>query len=291
MDQVQQWGIDVIIAIQQYRTPYLDYFFKVITTLGDSIFYLIFLPIIFWCSNTRVSVRLFAIFFLSSWINSELKNIFEQPRPYNLNPDVKIGETGGPGLPSGHAQGSFILWTYLACWVQKGWFYAFSVSIIILIAFSRVYLGVHFPTDILGGWIIACLLLLAFYGSIEKIEKWLKNLTLIQGMLITFTIPFLLALMLPTKWSVSPMALLAGFGPAFYIERKYVKFDRTGNLLQLLLRCAIGIPMLIALHFSLGLVAIDGVAMGLVSVFIHFFVIGIWISLCSPWIFSRIRFL
>lgn len=159
MNEILQWGIDVIIDIQQIRTPYSDCFFKAITTLGSGYIYYIVLPVIFWCANSTLSARFILILFFSLWVNSEFKTILQQPRPYNLDPSVKIGATGGPGLPSGHAQGSLVFWGYLSFWINKKWFYILSSIIILLIAFSRLYLGVHFPTDILGGWILGFLIL------------------------------------------------------------------------------------------------------------------------------------
>ena len=290
MDEILQWGIDVIIAIQRIRTPYVDNFFLAITKLGSGYIYYIVLPVIFWCANAAVSARFIFILFFSLWVNSEFKTILHQPRPYNLDPSVKIGATGGPGLPSGHAQGSLVFWGYLSCWINTGWFYAFSSLIILLIAFSRLYLGVHFPTDIFGGWILGFLILFLFYKFIDGIEKWLSSLTVRQKIIIAFIIPTLLSLIIPTIWSIHPMAFLAGFGMGNIIERNFIKFDRAGGIWKKLVRSIIGLSGLAALYFGLNyIIPISQSFSGLIFVYILHLVLGFWTSLGAPWAFIKLR--
>jgi len=153
MEQVWQWGIGVIHIVQEIRSPFFDIFFKFVSGFGAMFFYAVFLPLIYWCFDKKYAVRIFVVFLISSWFNSILKDLINHPRPYNLDETVKIGKTGGPGFPSGHAQQSFVVWGSLSLWIKKKAFTYTAIAVIILIAFSRIYLGVHFPTDIFGGWI------------------------------------------------------------------------------------------------------------------------------------------
>src|SRR3972149_3590645 len=110
MEAIWQWGIGLIISLQQFRGPALDGLFTFFTFLGDEEFYLLLLPLLFWSVDFTWGARVGFIFLLSAFVNSILKDGFAHPRPYERNPGVKIGDAEGYGLPSGHAQLSAAVW-------------------------------------------------------------------------------------------------------------------------------------------------------------------------------------
>lgn len=290
MNEVLQWGVDVILAIQKFRTPFLDSLFTLITSLGDGLFYFLILPYLFWCIDSRISAKLIIIFCLSFWVNAEFKNLLDQPRPFNIDLSVKIGDAGGPGLPSGHAQGSLVLWGYLALWMNKGYFYALSIIIICLIALSRIYLGLHFPTDILGGWALGLLILFIYSGIHKRVEAWFTGLDLRYQILIASLLPLVLSLIAPTKWSVSPIATLAGFGVGYSIERRYIKFSAVGKLLLKLLRYIIGISILSIMHYELEKIfPHKDSSLYLIFIYLRFWLVGLMMSAGVPWIFKKLN--
>src|SRR4030042_2683100 len=104
MEAILQWGIGFINIVQQIHGPVLDSIFRIITFLGTEKFYLILLPLIFWCLDFRLGARLAIILLLSVYINLGLKDILQQPRPFDIDPTVQLTDAEGYGLPSGHAQ-------------------------------------------------------------------------------------------------------------------------------------------------------------------------------------------
>ena len=110
MEAIWQWGIGLIISLQQFRGPALDTLFNFFTLLGDEEFYLLLLPLLVWSVDFAWGARVGFIFLFSAFINSILKDGFAHPRPYERNPAVKIGDAEGYGLPSGHAQLSAAVW-------------------------------------------------------------------------------------------------------------------------------------------------------------------------------------
>lgn len=290
MDVIYNWGLDIIQAIQTIRSQTLDYVFLAITSMGSDIFYMLLLPLFYWCVDKRQSLRLFFLFMCSSWLNATTKDLLNQPRPYMLDESVKIGTTGGPGIPSGHAQSSIVFWGYLAMWAGKRWFSIFSVAVIMLIGFSRLYLGVHFPTDLLGGWLLGLLILFPGYSLTLKLEEHLSSLSTSTIVLIGTIIPTALSFILPTKYSVSPMGITAGLCLAIVLEKKYINFELSTRAGEAILRYCIGIAGLFGIYLGLKIVIPKDTWMYLPLIFVQYYLMGLWVGFAAPWIFNKLPF-
>ena len=168
MDTIFQWGIDFIKMIQQVDSPLLDSFFRAVTSLGNELFYLILFPFLLWCIDFYLGIKVGIIFLLSVLANTEIKEIFQQPRPFDILPEIQKAYASGYGFPSGHAQSSVVVWSSITYWKKQTWIRNLSILLILLIGFSRIYLGVHFPTDVLGGWLIGWLILGLSYFILLK---------------------------------------------------------------------------------------------------------------------------
>ncbi len=290
MESVLWWGVDVVRFVQQARSGFLDYFFIAITMTGGDFFYMLTLPFLFWCVNKSMAARFYFLFLFSGWVNSQMKTLLNQPRPYHLDPAVKIAHTGGPGLPSGHAQGSLVLWGYLSLWMRNPRFTMGAAAIILLIALSRIYLGVHFPTDIFGGWILALALMIPFHFLAEKAEERLGALSLPWQMILGFAIPLLFALVAPSKWSLRPMALLAGFGLAYPLERRYIAMPDAEGARQRVVRYLLGIAVFLLMNGLPSLIAPAETSAGyLPYLFVKYACMGIWTGLGAPWLFGKME--
>ena len=103
MEALLQWGLDLIVVIQQVRGPALDSIFRAITFSGAEEFYLLLLPVLFWCVDFGLGARVGLFLLLSSYLNVYLKDLFHQPRPFDLDPSLQLTPAEGYGLPSGHA--------------------------------------------------------------------------------------------------------------------------------------------------------------------------------------------
>jgi membrane-associated phospholipid phosphatase len=288
MDTYLQWGMDLIAAIQQIHGPALDGVFLAITLIGAEEFYLVLVPLLFWCVDCGLGARLAILFLLSSCLNVDLKDLFQQPRPFDFDPSVQLAPAEGYGLPSGHSQSAVVVWGSLAAWTRKTWLRVVAIVLMVLIGFSRVYLGVHFPTDVLAGWTIGALLLI-FYMTVQPaVEKRVVELSLYIQILLALTVPLMLLLIHPVESTTATMAALAGAGVGLVLTHRYVSFSVGGPWWQRVARFLIGGTVIFALYLSLMVVVPDdGSAFYLV--FIHYGIIGVWISLGAPWLFQLLR--
>jgi membrane-associated phospholipid phosphatase len=288
MGTIFQWGLNFIIMIQKINTPLLDSFFRAITLLGDELFYLLLFPFLLWCVDFYLGIRVGIIFLLSVYVNSGAKEIFQQPRPFDLLPEIQKVHASGYGFPSGHAQSSLVVWGSIAYWKKQIWIRNLSVLLILLIGFSRIYLGVHFPTDILGGWLFGGLILGLSYFIFLKIK-----LDFIQGNMIFKIIgitlfPVILLQIQSSPDIISSVAALTGVGYGLLFFHSFIEGIQPGNWLQRLFSFLVGIIGMGILYLGLKLILpSEGQSFYQLSRFFRYLLLGIWISFGAPWLFIR----
>lgn len=151
----------VIRWLQGFRSPLLDAGFLAFTRLGDELFYTLFIPCVYWLVDREKAHRLAVVFLASAWLNGLVKEWLALPRPEPAAGVLALTAARGAGFPSGHAQGSLAVWGWLAVEFRRPWVVALAVAMVLLVSASRLYLGVHFPADVVGGWALAALVMLA----------------------------------------------------------------------------------------------------------------------------------
>ena len=286
METLYTWGLELIHRVQAWRSPALDLAFRSITFLGNEGFYLLILPLLYWCIEARLGFRLGLLFFVSGYLNLAFKELLAQPRPADLEQGINLIKETGYGLPSGHAQSAVVLWGFLAYAGKKRWLWAPAAALMVLIGFSRVYLGVHFPTDVLGGWLIgavllgAAVLILHFTaGRRSRLPRWawLVGVSLLAAGSIA---------VLPSKDTVSMIAAFWGFVAGYLLLSGTAAADTAGSILQRLLRFPAGLVVLLGLYLGLkALLPAEGQPLYLLFRFVRYALIGFWAGYGAPWLF------
>ena len=290
MQPIWQWGLDLIRTIQLIHGPTLDAIFKAITFMGEEQFFLILLPLIFWCVDFAVGVRLALAFLLSTYVNAGLKDLVAHPRPFDLDPSVKLADASGYGFPSGHSQSAVVVWGTIAAGFRKAWLWVVAVLLVLLIGFSRIYLGVHFPTDVFSGWAIGALFLAAYLALEPRVAAWLKRAGLAVQLALAVAVPLVLLLIYPTQDTASPMAVMLGMGVGIALTMRWTPFSAAGPLWQRAVRFLVGLVGLLVLYLGLKLVFPgEGEPLYFVLRVVRYALVGLWAGLGAPWLFRRLR--
>ena len=292
MEAVWQWGLDFIRTVQLIHGPVLDAFFKAVTTLGEEDFFMIVIPTIFWCVDYAEGARLAFVFLLSPYVNSVLKDAFADPRPFELDPTVQRRFSGaeGYGLPSGHAQNAVVLWGTMAICFRKAWLWAVAILLMVLIGFSRIYLGVHFPTDVLGGWVVGAVLLGIYVAVGSRIETWLKRLELRWQLVLAVVVPLAMLLLHPTASAATPAAVLMGMGVGIALMSRIAPFSAAGSAWQCFLRFLVGIVGVAIVYVGLRFVFPgEGELLYFFLRVVRYVLVGLWAGLGAPWLFLQLR--
>jgi hypothetical protein len=197
-------------------------------------------------------------------------------------------DTTGFGLPSGHTQNTVVIWTYLASQFKRRWFWVVAALLMVLVPLSRIYLAVHFPTDLLGGYVMGLLVLLLYLWLEPRAEAALERAGLIWQLAISILVPAVLLLILPVETAVSSGSTLAGMGVGFALERRWVGFETAGAWWKRALRYVVGMAVMFGLYVGLK-AAFDGLEPALLFRFIRYGLIGFWGGLGAPWAFTKLR--
>ena len=316
LEQVQYhpillWGLSVVKAVQNLNGPVLGW----IMTAVSEIAVMIVIPLAiftFWCINEKKGAAFAVLLVTSSWINSFLKILFKQPRPFDIDLSVALAHEPTYGFPSGHSQVSLVMALFLAIWLakekpgKKPVIWIGAVFYILLIGFSRVFLGVHFPTDLLGGWFIGGILIFIYAAWEKQIVKILLAAGKRGQLLITAALAFVMQVLLPSDSSLP--AMLLGFGGGHALMINSTPFAALGTIdgrkpgfKVFLLRCLIGMGGAALIYFALkfifpGSELFSGISWWGPSSpyielgrFIRYGLLGFWVSSGAPRIFGKLN--
>ncbi len=288
MDAILRWGVDVVLWFQQ-ASPSLDGLFKALTFLGSEEFYLLLLPLVYWSIDRVVGMRLIVLLLFSSLVNTSIKLLAGQPRPFSYDHRVRaITAETSYGFPSGHTQNTLAVWGYLGSRVRARWFWAVAGVLLVGVPMSRIYLGVHFPTDVVGGYVIGGVVLWLFLRYWPGIERWFCRLAIGWQLAITTLVPLAFLVADTSDGVATGVGTMVGMGVGFVLERRWVRFETPGSIRDRVLRLALGFAVLIGLWAGLR-VAFTGVEPALLFRLIRYSLVGLWGALGAPWVFVKMK--
>jgi membrane-associated phospholipid phosphatase len=214
MQFLHLFELDLIKHLQLIRTPILDKFFLFLNLFDTFYFPLILIPIVWMVNNWKWGLKLLYLIILSYIVNEFAKNIFGQPRPYNLDHNVGLVFFKSYGFPSGAVQSATIYAGLLISYLKnKKLAWISSINIIFWLGLSRVYLGVHFISDLVGGFILGFLVILLFNYFSPKAQIFLSKRSIFALYLINLLFCFCIFLLeIPFAKEMSFSCFLVGVG-------------------------------------------------------------------------------
>lgn len=283
---MEELSYTFINFLQRYRTDIGDALFTGLSFLGSEEFFLLLFPILYWVVDKRFTLRFALLFLLSTGLNDLLKLAFAQPRPDPARVMVLATEPTN-GMPSGHAQSAVTTWGYIAYLFSQRWVQVSLVLLILGISLSRLYLGVHFIGDIVGGWVIGLLIMVLFIRVTPSVSAWSQQQP--AGVLVTvITLLPLLLLVLPETETL-PRAIGAATGALWGCVADYrrLRFQERGAPYgQRALRLLIGLVVMLLIWRGLK-PFLD--LWGAFGVFVRYALIGAWLTGGAPLVFVKLR--
>lgn len=158
--------------LQSFATPMLTEAFKAITDLGNPAFWFIIAAWLFWLGYERRSFIVMSLILFVGVIAGGLKIAIMRPRPFETGQITALVAETGYSFPSGHATiaGAFAAYGWFTKWVRKSWKYLL-ILMAIGVAISRIYLGVHYLSDVIAGLILGGAIGWAVFRLEARIHK------------------------------------------------------------------------------------------------------------------------
>lgn len=251
--------------LQELRTPFLDGVFGTITHLGEETFFIVLGILFFWCISKREGYFLLATGLVGTVMNQFLKLWYRIPRPWVLDETFEIVESAraeatGYSFPSGHTQMAAGLYGGIARW-HKGWARVVGITLALLVAFSRLYLGVHTPLDVGVGLLMAAVLVLVLYPLMHKVtenDRLMRILLFVMVLIAAGNLAFVTLYPFPAdvdadnlahglKQAYTTLGCLLGLMVAFEVESRYIRFETKAVWWVQILKAVLGLALLMGI--------------------------------------------
>ena len=252
--------------LEAHRTPVLDRLFYLVTQLGSEVLFIVVGLALFWCVSKREGYYLLAVGFFGTILSQFLKLFCQIPRPWVRDPSFTIVESARAGaagysFPSGHTQSAFGIYGSIARWHRSWLLRGVLIAAMALVAFSRMYLGVHTPADVAVGALISLVLVFGLYPLMRRVSEDNHIMTwIILAMLAVSTLYLLYVLLYPfppafdqenltsgTKSAWTLFGALWGLLAAYWADRRYIHFDTAASPLAQLAKLVVGAGLLLLL--------------------------------------------
>lgn len=254
-----QQQLEFMRDFAQSRPEFLNPFFQFLNYFDTPYFFFILIPVVWLGLSYQWGLRVFYWATLNTLIVTVLKNGIGWPRPSTDLPEIGLFHFADYGFPSGGAQLSM----FLACLLIYAWrtktAWAIGLAYTLLISFSRLYLGVHYPLDILGGWLVAWLLFLLFISIQKPLEHFLIKKGPLFCLALSLAIPFAIMCIARKPQIDYIMGPAMGVGIGAYFSLKHHLFlPPPKNLATGISRSLLGIALIFlivllvpsSLHFT-----------------------------------------
>ena len=317
MDMLYILGIAIVLWLQSLGMWLLGpmIFF---TNLGYEQFYMLVAPLLFWNINPSLGLRAGVGLMISNGIIDILKISFHGARPYWYDPRVPaLSSEPSFGAPSSHAQNAVVFWGLAANHSKRAWTWLAAILLILLISISRIYLGVHFPMDVLIGWLfgVGVLLLMIRYERpvlawFREKQPWMQIGLVLAVSLVMMAASYLVRLALrswtlPESWvtlagragPIDPLAFSGGITAAATFSGLAIGgillfrngwMDARGTVWQHIARYLLGLVGVVAIWYGLDQIFPEGDNfVAYLARFIRYGLVGLWVSYLAPRIFIR----
>lgn len=254
--------------LEGIRMPGLNELMLAVTQLGEETAFLVIALIVFWCVDKKKGYYVMSVGFLGTMANQIVKLACRVPRPWVLDPDFTILEQAreaatGYSFPSGHTQTAVGTFGCLAATTQKKWWRWVCILLAFLVGFSRMYVGVHTPSDVLVGAGMACALVWLLKKPVLSGEK--KQMKTVIAVMLAVSVLFLLYVSFwnfpmdmdthnmesGTKNAYTMLGCLVGVAIVYLVDEKWLHFPEKAVWWVQIIKVVVGLLLVLAVKEGL----------------------------------------
>lgn len=290
--------MEFLWILAKHRQPILDFLFQGITLFAQEYLVILIICWFYWCSHKKLAYTLGFAYFSSGLLVQGLKITFRIPRPWVLDPAFTsvasaIPAATGYSFPSGHTQSGTALFSTLCFAAQKKSAKILCIGLILGIGFSRLYLGVHTPKDVLVSAVLTALLSFFIWKKQDQLSGNTARtglISLLMGLICILLLVYACSLqfydIIPAEEAgdcIKACGAGLGFALGYYLEKHFINFDTLTTMGSRVCRLLPGI--LITLVLQQGLKPLIGTSSS--ADFIRYFIVVLWVMAIYPFIFQK----
>lgn len=263
--------MDFLYLLAELHNPVTDFFFALVTHIGEETVFLALAIFIFWCVDKREGYYVLITGLIGTLVNQFLKIICRIDRPWVRDPAFKdkvvpdaFAEATGYSFPSGHTQNVAGTFGAIAAFARRNWLRITSAVVITLVAFSRMYLGVHTPADVGVSLLVAASLVFGLYPLFKTEERFHRAMPVLIGVCAGLSLGFLIYTATLSPEGIDPhnfesarknaatlFGCMLGLLVVYPLDRLKLNFRTDGRWYSQVIKLVLGLGLVLAVKSGL----------------------------------------
>ncbi len=258
----------------------LTAFFKLVSILANETLYLVIISFLYWCVSKRKAFHMIVMLCFSGYIGIIVKEFMKIPRPYTYDGIEALYEKSAAGysFPSTHVQLSTTFWGSFMILCKKRIVWIIGIIFIILVAISRLYLRVHWLSDIIGAVLFSVIVVYLY----TKVTMGLSDRKFILLQRIILAVSLIMYVMTSQVDNLKLLGVLTGSTIGIMLENHFINMNESNDFKMQVVKTVLGLSIMLIMQFILKKVIPD-------MYYLRYAVTGITITFLCPFMLHMLR--
>lgn len=282
--EVSFFMVNIDMLLLEWMTSFegsvLTTFFKLVSSLANETLYLVIISFLYWCVSKRKAFHMIVMLCFSGYIGIMVKEFMKIPRPYTYDGIEALYEKSAAGysFPSTHVQLSTTFWGSFMILCKKRIVWIIGIIFIILVAISRLYLRVHWLSDIIGAVLFSVIVVYLY----TKVTMGLSDRKFILLQRIILAVSLIMYVMTSQVDNLKLLGVLTGSTIGIMLEKHFININESNDFKMQVVKTVLGLSIILIMQFILKKVIPD-------MYYLRYAVTGITITFLCPFMFHMLR--
>ena len=282
--EVSFFMVNIDMLLLEWMTSFegsvLTTFFKLVSSLANETLYLVIISFLYWCVSKRKAFHMIVMLCFSGYIGIMVKEFMKIPRPYTYDGIEALYEKSAAGysFPSTHVQLSTTFWGSFMILCKKRIVWLIGIIFIILVAISRLYLRVHWLSDIIGAVLFSVIVVYLY----TKVTMGLSDRKFILLQRIILAVSLIMYVMTSQVDNLKLLGVLTGSTIGIMLENHFINMNESNDFKMQVVKTILGLSIMLIMQFILKKVIPD-------MYYLRYAVTGITITFLCPFMFHMLR--